>query len=155
MTAIARPMTPAGPSRARRTLGALFIAALGLGLMAIAISDARALLEGWGTDRLQFGAAMFIQPWMTLFLLLVSAVVAHGSPSGKASNRRLGLCTLVSGALAIVSVPGAHVAGAIVEERLEALGYTQCANHAPGLRWQWNEWVRDGAACERNSRHGR
>lgn len=94
-------MTPAGPSRARRTLGALFIAALGLGLMAIAISDARALLEGWGTDRLQFGAAMFIQPWMTLFLLLVSAVVAHGSPSGKASNRRLGLCTLVSGALGI------------------------------------------------------
>lgn len=143
-------VTPAGPSRARQTLAAFFIAALGIGLMAMAVSDARTLLDGWGTDRLRFGAAMFIQPWTTGFLLLVSGVVMRGPAASKAVDRRLGLSLLVTGALAVASVPGAYVAAAIVEGRLRAQGYAQCPNHGPGLRWRWDEWVRNGAACGRN-----
>lgn len=149
---VARRQTvmPAGPVQARHLLAALFIAALGLGLMAMAVLDARLLLDGWGTDRLHFGAAMFIQPWTTAFLLLVSGAVVHGPPASKTADRRLGLSLLITGALAVASVPGAYVAGAIVEGRLRAQGYTQCPNHAPGLRWRWDEWVRNGAPCRRN-----
>ena len=131
-------------------LAAFFIAALGIGLLAMAISDARILLDGWGTDRLRFGAAIFIQPWMTGFLLLASITIVRGPAASKAADRRLGLSLLISGALAIASVPGAYVAGAIVDGHLRVQSYTRCANPAPGLRWRWDVWVRNGAAFERN-----
>lgn len=148
-------VTRAGPSRLRPVLGALLMAALGLLLLAMALLDARDLFQGRGTDRLTFSAGMFAYPWFGVTCLSFSAVIVHERVMSRAGSPRLARWTLIMGIVAIVSIPAAYVAGAVVAGRLEARGYSRCGDRFHSGRFSRDEWVRGGTACERDGfRHG-
>jgi len=137
----------AGPSRLALIVGALAFAALATGGCTVALASTRALVRGWGTDHVPVGAgAVFALPFMALFILALSLGVARAVPGRQSPSMYLGPWTMRLGGVALASVIGASIAGAVLSDRLRGAGYVSCRGGFTG-RLGIVHWVRGGAAC--------
>lgn len=123
------------------------LAALGLGMWAIAVIQARDIVQNWAADRASFSAGVFAMPGVGAFILMLAAVAVRTRVMGRPPNAQLDRWMLRLCVIAFASVVIAFVAGVVVENRIAAAGYSRCPRPGASGKFPTHIWVRYGGTC--------